>query len=124
MNTQYTPHEIESEIYQWWEENNYFQPQGDGPVFSIVIPPPNVTGVLHIGHALDQSLQDILVRYKRMNGYKTVWIPGTDHAGIATQMLVERQLQQEGLTRHELGREAFTDRVLYSNSMHTVQYAF
>jgi len=81
------------------------------PCFSMVIPPPNVTGVLHIGHALNNTLQDILIRYKRMDGFNTLWVPGTDHAGIATQNVVERQLAQEGLSRHDIGREAFIQRV-------------
>ncbi len=81
------------------------------PPYSIVIPPPNVTGVLHIGHALNNTLQDVLVRFKRMKGYDTLWVPGTDHAGIATQNVVEKQLAAEGLDRHALGREKFVDRV-------------
>ena len=75
--------------------------------YCIVVPPPNVTGSLHMGHALDNTLQDILIRYKRMDGFNTVWIPGTDHAGIATQWVVERMLREEGISRHDLGREAF-----------------
>jgi valyl-tRNA synthetase len=83
----------------------------EGPSFAIVIPPPNVTGVLHIGHALNNTLQDILIRYHRMKGDNTLWVPGTDHAGIATQNVVERQLATEKLTRHDLGREKFIERV-------------
>ncbi len=110
----YSPSEFEDRLYQFWCENGYFTPKADNtnPAFSIVIPPPNVTGQLHMGHALDETLQDILVRYKRMQGYNTLWIPGTDHAGIATQIKVEEQLRvNEGLTRYDLGREAFLERV-------------
>ncbi len=97
---------------EWIEKGlSVADPSSGPPVFSMVIPPPNVTGVLHIGHALNDTLQDILVRYKRMDGYNTLWVPGTDHAGIATQNVVERQLAAEGLTRHDVGREAFIERV-------------
>ncbi len=104
---------VEEKWYRFWEERGYFQPRLDPqrPKFSIVIPPPNVTGMLHVGHALNNTLQDILVRYKRMDGYDTLWVPGTDHAGIATQNVVEKQLAQEGLTRYDLGREKFLERV-------------
>ena len=97
-----------------WEEGGYFKPCADKskPPFSIVIPPPNVTGQLHMGHALDETLQDILTRYKRMHGFNTLWIPGTDHAGIATQIKVEEALRkEEGITRYDLGREKFLERV-------------
>ncbi len=110
----YSPSEFEDRLYQFWCENGYFTPDpaNNNPAFSIVIPPPNVTGQLHMGHALDETLQDILVRYKRMQGYNTLWIPGTDHAGIATQIKVEEQLRvNEGLTRYDLGRDAFLERV-------------
>ena len=110
----YQPAEFEARIYQEWCDKNYFAPDPDPkkPTFSIVIPPPNVTGQLHMGHALDETLQDILVRTKRMQGYSTLWVPGTDHAGIATQIKVEEQLRvNEGLSRYDLGREAFLDRV-------------
>ena len=110
----YSPSEFEDRIYQFWCDKGYFTPDKDDkrPTFSIVIPPPNVTGQLHMGHALDQTLQDILVRYKRMQGFNTLWIPGTDHAGIATQIKVEENLRvNEGLTRYDLGREAFLERV-------------
>ena len=110
----YNPTEFEDRIYGEWMEKGYFAPDSDGkkPAFSIVIPPPNVTGQLHMGHALDQTLQDILVRAKRMQGYSTLWVPGTDHAGIATQIKVEENLRvNEGLTRYDLGREKFLDRV-------------
>ncbi len=104
---------VESRWYQEWMRENLFAPSMDPerPCFSMVIPPPNVTGVLHIGHALNDTLQDILVRYKRMDGYNTLWVPGTDHAGIATQNVVERQLAEEGLSRHDLGRDRFIERV-------------
>ncbi len=109
----YTPTEAEGHWYSVWEERGYFRGDEDrpGPPFSIVIPPPNVTGSLHIGHALNNTLQDVLVRWKRMQGFNAVWIPGTDHAGIATQNVVERQLLSEGLDRHRLGREKFIERV-------------
>ena len=105
--------EVEARWYQKWLEQKNFQATMDEgkPSFSIVIPPPNVTGVLHMGHALNNTLQDILVRYKRMCGYNTLWVPGTDHAGIATQNVVERQLATEGKSRHDLGREKFIERV-------------
>jgi valyl-tRNA synthetase len=110
--TVYNANETEDRIYKFWEENKYFQADASSkkPPYSIVIPPPNVTGVLHMGHALDGTLQDILTRYHRMSGYEALWIPGTDHAGIATQAVVERQLRAEGLTRHDLGREKFLER--------------
>ncbi len=110
----YQPADFESRIYQEWCDKDYFAPDPDKkkPAFSIVIPPPNVTGQLHMGHALDETLQDILVRTKRMQGYSTLWVPGTDHAGIATQIKVEEHLRKnEGLTRYDLGRDAFLDRV-------------
>ena len=110
----YNPGEFEGRIYESWCENNYFTPDPDPkkPPFSIVIPPPNVTGQLHMGHALDQTLQDIIVRTRRMQGYSTLWVPGTDHAGIATQIKVEENLRKnEGLSRYDLGREKFLERV-------------
>ena len=103
---------VEAKWYQHWSESGAFKPsKGDGPYFSMVIPPPNVTGSLHMGHALNNTLQDILCRYKRMDGFRVLWIPGTDHAGIATQNVVERSLAAEGLTRNQLGREKFIERV-------------
>ena len=111
MDKVYSPREIEPRLYQRWEESGYFAPRGRGPSYSIVIPPPNVTGTLHMGHAFQHTLMDALTRLHRMEGDKTLWQPGTDHAGIATQMVVERQLTSEGLSRHDLGREAFVDRV-------------
>ncbi len=110
----YAPGEFEDRIYRTWCEKGYFTPdvKNEAEHFSVVIPPPNVTGQLHMGHALDETLQDILVRYKRMQGYNTLWIPGTDHAGIATQIKVEERLRvEEGLTRYDLGREKFLERV-------------
>ena len=110
----YNPSEFEDRIYADWCEKNYFKPDPDSKKtpFSIVIPPPNVTGQLHMGHALDETLQDILIRTKRMQGYSTLWVPGTDHAGIATQIKVEERLRvDEGLSRYDLGREKFLDRV-------------
>ena len=110
----YNPSEFEDRIYSEWNEAGYFKPDPDTKKkpFSIVIPPPNVTGQLHMGHALDQTLQDILIRTKRMQGYSTLWVPGTDHAGIATQIKVEENLRvNEGLTRYDLGREKFLERV-------------
>ncbi len=110
----YSPSDFEDRIYQNWCDKGYFTPDVNNPApsFSIVIPPPNVTGQLHMGHALDETLQDILVRYKRMQGFNTLWVPGTDHAGIATQIKVEEQLRvNEGLTRYDLGREKFLERV-------------
>ncbi len=107
----YQPSEIETPLYQHWESQGYFAPQGDGEPFSIMIPPPNVTGYLHMGHGFQESIMDALIRYNRMLGKKTLWQVGTDHAGIATQMVVERLLAAEGTNRHELGREKFTERV-------------
>ena len=110
----YSPAEFEDRIYANWCEKGYFTPDpaDNRPTFSIVIPPPNVTGQLHMGHALDETLQDILVRYKRMQGFNTLWVPGTDHAGIATQIKVEEHLRKtEGITRYDLGREKFLERV-------------
>ena len=110
----YSPSEFEDRIYKTWCDKGYFTPDknSNAPKFSVVIPPPNVTGQLHMGHALDDTLQDILVRYKRMQGFDTLWVPGTDHAGIATQIKVEENLRvNEGLTRYDLGREKFLERV-------------
>jgi valyl-tRNA synthetase len=109
----YEPHDVERKRYQIWEEGGYFCANefSQKPSYSIVIPPPNVTGVLHMGHALNNTLQDILARWKRMSGYEVLWMPGTDHAGIATQNVVEKQLASEGCDRHEVGRERFVERV-------------
>jgi len=107
----YNPKDFEDRLYKFWEEKGYFKPAGDEEKdpFTIVIPPPNVTGVLHMGHGLNNSLQDILIRYNRMLGKPTLWVPGTDHAGIATQNVVERKLKEKGLGRHDLGREKFLE---------------
>ena len=105
--------EVDPKWYDYWERSGAFRadPSSDRPRFSMVLPPPNVTGSLHIGHALNQTLPDIIVRWKRMQGFDVLWLPGTDHAGIATQNVVEKQLAREGKTRHDLGREAFEARV-------------
>jgi valyl-tRNA synthetase len=111
MDKAFSPADIESRIYARWEASGYFAPSGRGPSYSIVIPPPNVTGTLHMGHAFQDTIMDALIRHRRMQGFDTLWQPGTDHAGIATQMVVERQLNAIGLSRLELGREAFIDRI-------------
>ncbi|HTD73793.1 MAG TPA: valine--tRNA ligase [Steroidobacteraceae bacterium] len=111
MDKAYSPADIEARIYAWWETSGFFAPSGKGPAFSIVIPPPNVTGTLHMGHAFQDTIMDALTRYHRMRGFDALWQPGTDHAGIATQMVVERQLNAAGQSRIELGREAFVERV-------------
>ena len=112
MDKTYNPHAIEQQWYQHWESNSYFTPSGTGTPYSICIPPPNVTGSLHMGHAFQDTIMDTLIRLKRMQGNDTLWQVGTDHAGIATQMLVERKVQaEEGLTRHDLGRDKFLDKV-------------
>ena len=105
------PHAIETSWYQTWEQNNYFAPQGSGEPYTIMIPPPNVTGSLHMGHGFNNAIMDALIRFRRMQGRNTLWQPGTDHAGIATQMVVERQLAADGIARHDLGREKFLDKV-------------
>lgn len=109
----YSAAEVEQRIYKWWEEKGYFKAQdvSTKPPFCIILPPPNVTGSLHMGHALDHTIQDTLTRWKRMSGFNALWLPGTDHAGIATQMVVERELKKEGKTRREMGREKFVERV-------------
>jgi len=108
----YDPHITEQRLYDWWEEKGYFKPRLDSgrETFVISMPPPNVTGILHLGHAITASLEDLMIRYHRMRGDSTLWVPGSDHAGIATQNVVERALAAEGLTRHELGREKFIER--------------
>ena len=111
MNKEYRPAEIESRHYARWEQAGYFAPSGRGTPYCIVIPPPNVTGTLHMGHALQDTIMDALIRYHRMRGRNTLWQPGTDHAGIATQMVVERMLNREGTSRQELGRDKFLERV-------------
>jgi valyl-tRNA synthetase len=107
----YNPHSIEQRWYETWEKHNYFAPSGEGQAYCIMIPPPNVTGSLHMGHAFQDTIMDALTRYHRMQGDNTLWQAGTDHAGIATQMVVERQLNAEGKTRHDLGRDAFIKKV-------------
>ena len=113
LSDRYNPSEVEQKIYQWWEERSYFKAEDAStrPPFCIILPPPNVTGSLHIGHALDHTIQDCLTRWKRMHGYNALWLPGTDHAGTATQSVVEKQLAKEKISRHQLGREAFVKRV-------------
>ena len=112
---QYDPKQAEKEHYERWEENGYFAPEinkdPSAPVFTIVIPPPNVTGSLHMGHALQHTIMDVLTRHKRMRGFRTLWLPGTDRAGISTQLMVTKSLKSEGLNRHDLGREKFVERV-------------
>lgn len=112
---QYDPKEAERHHYEWWERNGFFAPEinkeAQAPVFSIAIPPPNVTGSLHMGHALQHTLMDVMTRHKRMRGFRTLWLPGMDHAGISTQLMVSRALKKEGKTRHDLGREKFVERV-------------
>ena len=103
--------EVESKIYSYWEKNNLFKPKKNKKKFSIVIPPPNVTGSLHMGHALNNSIQDLLTRFHRMNNFETLWQPGTDHAGIATQALVEKKLIKEETSKEAIGREKFIEKV-------------
>ena len=111
MDKTYQPHAIESRWYAEWEANNYFAPQGSGESYTIALPPPNVTGSLHMGHGFNNAIMDALIRFRRMQGRNTLWQPGTDHAGIATQMVVERQLAAQNLSRHDLGREKFLEKV-------------
>ena len=110
-NDKYIHTDVEDKIYSYWEKNNLFKPTKNKKQFSVVIPPPNVTGSLHMGHALNNSIQDLLVRYHRMNNYETLWQPGTDHAGIATQALVEKKLITDGINKNEIGREKFIEKV-------------
>src|SRR6476646_3068827 len=107
----FDPAHFEERWYSRWEADGRFQPRGPAgsPRFVMVIPPPNVTGRLHIGHAYGRTIEDILARWKRMSGFRTLWVPGTDHAGIATQMVVERQLKKQGLDRKTMGREKFLE---------------
>jgi valyl-tRNA synthetase len=109
----YQPQSVESKWYQYWLDEKFFEadPESSKPGFSIVIPPPNVTGMLHMGHVLNNTIQDILARKARMDGKEVLWLPGTDHAGIATQVMVEKDIRKEGLTRHDLGREKFQEKV-------------
>src|ERR671927_1034697 len=110
---QYAPADVEGPLYERWVERGYFtaDASSDRPSYCIVIPPPNVTGSLHLGHAFQHTLMDALIRRRRMQGYETLWLPGMDHAGIATQNVVERELAREGKSRHDLGREAFVEKV-------------
>ena len=116
MEPAYKPHAVEASWNDWWEASGYYQgdssPEDKRPKFSICLPPPNVTGSLHLGHALTVAVQDLLCRWHRMRGYNVLWIPGTDHAGIATQVVVEKKLKKErNQTRHDLGRENFVSEV-------------
>src|SRR3989344_509487 len=115
FNTPYNPKETEDKIYQIWEKSGFFNPDNlpkrKKRSFTIVVPPPNVTGSLHMGHALNAAIQDIIIRKKRMEGYRALWLPGTDHAGIATQNVIERELKKQGLSRHDFGREKFLEKV-------------
>ena len=111
MDKHYDPAALEKKWYAWWEENGKFKPTGKGEPWSMVIPPPNVTGILHMGHALNDTIQDVLTRWRRMQGRDVLWVPGTDHAGIATQNVVEKALRKEGKRRQDLGREKFIERV-------------
>ena len=113
MDKRYDAKAAEAKWYPIWEKNGYFhaEPSDGGTPYSVVIPPPNVTGILHMGHALNQTIQDVLVRWRRMSGFNTLWVPGTDHAGIATQNVVEKALKKEGKRRQDLGREKFLERV-------------
>ena len=112
---QYNPSTIEAGLYRWWSERGLFSPErhapGSGEPYVIMMPPPNVTAVLHMGHGLNNTVQDVLIRFERMRGRRALWLPGTDHAGIATQNVVERLLAERGLTRFDLGRDAFVERV-------------
>ena len=105
------PKDFEERIYQNWEKNGYFKPSNDKTkeTYCIMMPPPNVTGKLHMGHALDDTLQDILIRYKRMKGYRTLWLPGSDHAAISTEMKVVQKLKSEGKSKKDLGRDKFLE---------------
>src|SRR5262245_11911286 len=111
----YTPGDVEKEIYQRWEDSGFFNPDNlpskKKTAFSIAMPPPNITGELHVGHVLGFTVQDILTRYHRMRGEKTLWLPGTDHAAISTQVVVERLLRQQGIERTNIGREKFLEHV-------------
>ena len=112
LKDKYNPKDFEEKTYKNWEEKGYFKPSKDKttPSYTIVIPPPNVTGKLHMGHALDDTIQDVLIRYKRMNGFNTLWIPGTDHAAIATEVKVVEKMKKEGLTKQDVGRDGFLER--------------
>ena len=111
LNEKFNPKEFEDRLYKEWEEKGNFKPSKDKTKepYCIMMPPPNVTGKLHMGHALDDTLQDILIRYKRMRGYRTLWLPGSDHAAISTEMKVVQKLKKEGKTKQDLGREKFLE---------------
>ena len=113
LSDRYSPQEVEDRIYKWWEQKGWFKAQdvSTKAPYSIILPPPNVTGALHMGHALDHTLQDVLIRWKRMSGFNAMWLPGSDHAGIATQSVVERELKKQGQRRQDLGREKFVEKV-------------
>jgi len=115
LSNTYNPKEVEDKIYKLWQKSGFFNPDKlpgkRKKTFTIVLPPPNITGSLHMGHALNATCQDILIRWRRLYGYKTLWLPGTDHAGISTQNVVEKELKKEGLSRFDLGREKFLERV-------------
>ena len=112
LNDKFNPKDFEDEIYKNWINKNYFKPSGDKAkeAYCIVMPPPNITGKLHMGHALDNTLQDILIRYKRMNGYNTLWVPGTDHAAIATEAKIVEKLKKEGISKDSLNRDEFLEK--------------
>ena len=112
LNKNYDPSEIEGRLYQKWLDNKYFHAEVDRSKkpFTIVMPPPNITGKLHMGHALDNTMQDIIIRFKRMQGYEALWVPGTDHASISTEVKVTNALKEEGIDKHDLGREGFLKR--------------
>ena len=112
MEKNYSPSDIEGRLYEKWQKNGYFHAEvnPDKKPFTIVMPPPNITGKLHMGHALDNTMQDILIRYKRMSGYEALWVPGTDHASISTEVKVTNALKEEGKDKKEIGREAFLKR--------------
>ena len=112
MNKTYNPLDFEERIYKEWVEKGYFtaKPNREKIPFTIVMPPPNITGQLHIGHALDESIQDSIIRFKRMQGYEALWLPGTDHASIATEVKIVDQMKAEGLTKEDVGREGFLER--------------
>ena len=112
LEKQYNPSSFEDKIYKFWVDNGYFHAdeKSDKPTYTIVIPPPNITGQLHMGHALDNTLQDILIRFHRMNGYNTLWLPGTDHASIATEAKIVEAMRKEGITKEQIGREKFLER--------------
>ena len=115
LKEKYNPKDFEEELYQRWEEKGYFKPSMDKTKenYCIMMPPPNVTGKLHMGHALDDTIQDILIRFKRMQGYNTLWLPGSDHASISTEMKVVQKLKEEGKTKQDLGRSMGLDKIIW-----------